>query len=412
MKKHFFPPILLAVLVLPSFLPGGPTAAGLCPGGRCSRSDSSSLNSLNSWSSASSASSARNHSIPQPQQPNYRTQYAAPHAAVARILVENAQTQIFGTGTWIQLSEGRCVVLTCAHLFETDYPEHVAVNFPNQPAFDAKIQAIDRRWDLALLQAAAEFPLSLPKPVTLSTSAPREGEMLRVCGLGPDGTSLWILGTTLGYCRLNTVSGNHTLVMTGNARQGDSGSPILRLDGTLAAVLWGTDGNFLYGTWSGQIRTVFETAFRENWDEKRDEMRVERDEKRAERDEMRTPQEEKEGKFPSKKAVVPGRFRPKRNPNPDRRPEMTPQYAQIPQNPNDPQNFAQAGGPGASDGTAVTQNRSKRFPGMPLFPQKPLCVPPLISIRFPWGLTFLYLILWLVPIGIMYAVFKRRLLKK
>ena len=189
----------------------------------------------------------------------------------------NAQTQIFGTGTWIQLSEGRCVVLTCAHLFETDYPEHVAVNFPNQPAFDAKIQAIDRRWDLALLHAAAEFPLSLPKPVILSTSAPREGEMLRVCGLGPDGTSLWILGTTLGYCRLNTVSGNHTLVITLNSRQVDSGSPILRLDGTLAAVLWGTDGNFLYGTWSGQIRTVFETAFRENWDEKRDEMRVERE---------------------------------------------------------------------------------------------------------------------------------------
>lgn len=285
MKKPFYLVILAAAAIPNAFqgmssrtffgIPETTAAAASCPGGRCALAPS--FSSPNSFS-AIQAAGTRPAAETSPAM-NYRAEYASPHPAVVRILVENAQTRNLGTGTWVQISEGRCAVLTCAHLFETDTPDRVAVNFPDQPAFSARIQAIDRKWDVALLQAAAGLPPTLPKPVILRTSAPIQGEYLRMCGLGPDGRSLWVLGTALGYCRIKSaesinsggINGNdgmrndgaHTLVVTGNARQGDSGAPLFALDGTLAAVLWGTDGAYIYGTWCGQIRTIFETAFRE-----------------------------------------------------------------------------------------------------------------------------------------------------
>ncbi len=194
----------------------------------------------------------------------FRTEFAAPHPSVVRILVENAKTRNYGTGTWIQLSQKRCAVLTCAHLFETNHPVRISVFFPNQPALDVQIQAIDRTWDVALLQmGSGTGSFSFPRPLHLTETAPRPGDFIRSCGYGPDGKTLWMLGTVRGYCRFETQMPAQTLVLAGKARSGDSGAPMMKLDGSVAGVLWGTDGHSVYGTWSGQILKVFETAFQE-----------------------------------------------------------------------------------------------------------------------------------------------------
>ncbi|MDO4630248.1 MAG: serine protease [Planctomycetia bacterium] len=201
---------------------------------------------------------------------DFRTEPAAPHPAVVRIVVENAKSQNYGSGTWIRLSSSQCAVLTCAHLFDTETPRKISVYFSNHVAFVAQIQAIDRRWDIALLQTSTVDTLSsdlnrkLPMPVTLAQDPPRQGDYLRMCGYGPNGRSVWVLGKTRGYCHLTTVSETHTLVVSGVARQGDSGAPILNLEGVLVGVLWGTDGSSMYGTWSGKILQTFSVAFQEN----------------------------------------------------------------------------------------------------------------------------------------------------
>ncbi len=222
-----------------------------CPDGHCPLAPNS------SWSSNSSAPHAASEK--QTGDSLFRTEFAAPHPAVARICVENARTRNYGTGTWIRISKEQCAVLTCAHLFETNSPERIAVSFPNHFSFNARIQAIDRDWDVALLQSAVGTDSSFssfPAPLILTLRPPKPDEYARLCGYGADGRSLWMLGAVRGYCRLNAVSGAHTLVVAGFARQGDSGAPIMTLEGDLAGVLWGTDGQSLYGTWSGQIQKV------------------------------------------------------------------------------------------------------------------------------------------------------------
>lgn len=227
-----------------------------CPDGHCSLAPNS------SWSSDLSA--PQTSSGNQTGASSFRTEFAPPHPAVARICVENAQTRNYGTGTWIRISKEQCAILTCAHLFETNSPERIAVSFPNHFSFNARIQAIDRDWDVALLQSAVGTDSSFssfPSPVLLTLRPPKPDEFARLCGYGTDGRSLWMLGMVRGYCRLNAVSGARTLVVAGTARQGDSGAPILTLEGELAGVLWGTDGQALYGTWSGQIREVLKIDF-------------------------------------------------------------------------------------------------------------------------------------------------------
>lgn len=390
-----------------------------CPGGRCGLrpQTSASVTSAGSISAGTPVSS-----------PAFRTEPAPPHPAVARILVENAQTRNYGTGTWIRLSQNRSAILTCAHLFETDHPERIAVCFPNHSAFSARIQAIDRSWDVALLQTSAgasAFPnameqpdspassassvtgsTSFPQPVFVAQAPPVPGDYLRVCGYGPDGQSLWILGTVRGYCRLAQVSGAHTLVMTGNARHGDSGAPIFTLDGTLAGVLWGTDGQSLYGTWSGQIRTVFWTAFQETASS---EASLPEGESLQQEDafpdsgsspaasERRIPRAPNSGNE-RKIAKVP--LIPRRNPSAaPRRPFRA--------NPETP-------APNETPSDSRRQPATLPRPRLPEFPG--LAKEKIQSgwwhflpFRFPFGLLAVYLIAWLIPIvAVLAAIRKRR----
>lgn len=216
-----------------------------CPGGRCS------LAPEYPSSGFSAGSSLYGNSVS--SLPPFRTEFAPPLPSIVRIVVENAQIQSCGTGTWIQVSESQCAILTCAHLFETNRPERITVCFPNLPALEARIQAIDREWDVALLRTSAGTSFKFPQPIQPTLTPAKPGEFLRVCGYGSEGKTLWMLGAVRGYTRLSGTSASHTLVTVGAARPGDSGSPFLTLDGKLAGVLWGTDGQSLYGTWSGQI---------------------------------------------------------------------------------------------------------------------------------------------------------------
>ncbi|MBN2022488.1 MAG: trypsin-like peptidase domain-containing protein [Pirellulales bacterium] len=175
--------------------------------------------------------------------------YEPAHPAVVRI--ENAVPPgaNLGSGTLVATDDRRSVVLTCAHLFR-EGAGAIRVAFADGQAFEAKLLATDPTWDLAALAIA---PVSA-QPVTIARDAPRPGEPLRSCGWGPDGRYRCNEGAARGYVQAGGAGGRETLELSGAARPGDSGGPVLNARGELVAVVWGTDGRRVNGTYCGRIR--------------------------------------------------------------------------------------------------------------------------------------------------------------
>ena len=219
-----------------------------------------------------------------------------PNPAVARIVVTHDNSKSYGTGTLVADETSRYFILTCAHLFENNRPRKIDVIFPDQSVYSVRILAIDRVWDLAILQnesflsaeetwdetpetpffsehtplntpaifqnLSGEFPRNVAIP--LGKTTPRVGDILYYAGYGSMGQYLVKKGRMEGFVAVQNGTSAETLVITGNARQGDSGGPIVNERGELVGVLWGTDGRTICGTYNGRIHQFIQTAASEN----------------------------------------------------------------------------------------------------------------------------------------------------
>ncbi len=170
---------------------------------------------------------------------------AATRAAVVRITNSMSGGKNIGSGTLI---EGG-LVLTCGHLFD-EGAGTVVVSFADGTHYEAKLLKRDAAWDLAALRIAP----TKQQAVRLANEAPKVGEWLRSCGYGRDGRYRCNRGQVRGYVRPQGTSSFETLELSGMARQGDSGGPIFNAAGELVAVLWGTNGRIVGGTYCGRIR--------------------------------------------------------------------------------------------------------------------------------------------------------------
>lgn len=170
-------------------------------------------------------------------------------AAVVRVVNAAGNQRWYGSGTLVYKDDERGIILTCAHLFRETTGDVSAV-FPDGTRFHAEMLAMDRVWDLAALEIAAPAA----SPVAIAGDYPRPGEVLRSCGYGSDGRYRCNQGEMLGYARPASDQTYETLELTGAAREGDSGGPVFNRQGELAAVLWGTDGRTVGGTYCGRIR--------------------------------------------------------------------------------------------------------------------------------------------------------------
>lgn len=173
-----------------------------------------------------------------------------PHPAVVRVVqIAPSGNRCYGSGTLVHKDTRQGIVLTCAHLFREEAGD-VAVTFPGGRPLEAELVAIDPAWDLAALRIAAPRA----NPVTVAADHPKPGDRLQSCGYGSDGRYWCNQGSTLGYARTATTATYETLELTGRARDGDSGGPVFNERGELAAVLWGTDGRIVGGTYCGRVR--------------------------------------------------------------------------------------------------------------------------------------------------------------
>jgi len=181
-----------------------------------------------------------------------------PHPAVCRVIHRLlGGIRALGTGVLVDKEGEYGLVITCQHLFREGLGK-VTVVFPDGEAFEARLVHQDRAADLAALLIARPSA----EPVRVASRPPQPGEPVQSCGYGPDGRYWCNQGRVVGYSRTGQTSGWETLELTGRARLGDSGGPVFNSQGELVAILWGTDGRSVSGTYSGRVDRFLEQTGR------------------------------------------------------------------------------------------------------------------------------------------------------
>jgi len=168
--------------------------------------------------------------------------------SVCRITNIRGNERCYGSGTLVHKGPAEAIVLTCAHLFREGVGQVVCC-FGGQ-CHRGEMAAIDEAWDLAVIR------VSPPPgdPVSIAREHPDVGEPVTSCGFGTDGRYFCNRGQVLGYVRTSNTPTYETLEISGRAREGDSGGPMLNARGELVGVLFGTDGRVVGGTYCGRIR--------------------------------------------------------------------------------------------------------------------------------------------------------------
>jgi len=169
----------------------------------------------------------------QPQTPGYTVDCGpngckrCPLAASCRISNTTSQGTMYGSGTLVDVGNGHGLVVTCRHLYREGTGE-VVCDFGGRK-FKGQVVADKDGHDLSaiLIQDPGV------KPIEVSTVGLARGATAYSCGYGSGS-----YGVNTG--RVLKVD-SRRLQISGTARDGDSGGPVLNSRGQLVGVLWGTD---------------------------------------------------------------------------------------------------------------------------------------------------------------------------
>ena len=177
-----------------------------------------------------------------------------PLPAVARIIVPEKDGVSFGSGTLVDARGEFGLVVSNWHVVR-DAAGQITVEFPDGFKSPAQVVKTDKDWDLAALSIYR--PSVNPLPV--SPQAPQPGEPLTIAGYG---SGQWRMAA--GRCTQYLAPGvefPHEMVELGaEARQGDSGGPILNDRGELAGVLFGSGPGYTSGSYGGRVLKFLATV--------------------------------------------------------------------------------------------------------------------------------------------------------
>lgn len=178
----------------------------------------------------------------------------APNPAIARIVAFEKTGQLFGSATYIGASGEYGIVITNWHVVQAA-ESLLHVHFPNGFASFGYVLYTDRKWDLALVVISR--PPAFITHLPIAAEVPRPGEPLWIAGYGAG--SFRLAG---GKCQRFLApeipsAGNpqyEYVELSVEARQGDSGGPILNRRGEVAGILFGSDSRNTAGSHCGRLR--------------------------------------------------------------------------------------------------------------------------------------------------------------
>ena len=171
-----------------------------------------------------------------------------PHPAVARITVQEKNAVSFGSGSLIDARGQFGLVITNWHVVR-DATGEINAEFPGGFRATAKVLKVDADWDLAALEIPRPPHV---QPLPISAALPQRGEQLMIAGYGA-GNYRSAAGVCEKYLAPNDKMPFEMVEVNVEARQGDSGGPILNQRGEIAGVLWGAGSGFTAGSYGGRV---------------------------------------------------------------------------------------------------------------------------------------------------------------
>jgi hypothetical protein len=176
-----------------------------------------------------------------------------PLPAVVRVITVDRDSMSLGSGTLVDTSQDYGLVITNWHVVR-DAVGPVEVVFPSGFHSMARVVRTDREWDLAALLIWKPPGVS---PVSVTSVAPKPGEMLTIAGYGR-GDYKMQSGPCTEYLAPAPGRPAEIVELAAAARHGDSGGPILNTRGELAGVLFGEGGGHTDGSYGGRVHKFLE----------------------------------------------------------------------------------------------------------------------------------------------------------
>jgi S1-C subfamily serine protease len=180
-----------------------------------------------------------------------------PHPAVVRVLVEESQAHSSGSGALVAAHDRYGLVVTNWHVVRESNGK-ISIVFPDGFRSAATILKTDPLWDLAALLIWR----SPATPLVISQTAPQPGEPLMIAGYGL-GDYRAVAGKCTQYVAPSDRHPYEIVELSVQARQGDSGGPILNERGELAGVLFGASRGSTSGSYCGRVRSFLKSAWPE-----------------------------------------------------------------------------------------------------------------------------------------------------
>lgn len=185
-----------------------------------------------------------------------------PHPAITRIVAFESTGQLYGSGTYVG-SVGQYGLIVSNWHVVSGTETLVHVHFPTGFASFGHVLVTDRKWDLAVI-VISRPPVAIA-PLAIARDVPRPGDSLWIAGYGA-GTFRVAGGRCQRYLAPEIpIEGQpqyEYVELSVDARQGDSGGPILNQHGEVAGVLFGSDSRNTAGSHCGRVRVFLEQASR------------------------------------------------------------------------------------------------------------------------------------------------------
>ncbi len=179
---------------------------------------------------------------------------STPRPAVVRVIAEDADGNSQGSGTLVAVSEQHGIVVTNWHVVR-DATGRIRVIFPDGFESAAQVLKTDSEWDLAAL--GIWRPSTAPVPI--AHVAPVAGEPLTIAGYG-SGSYREATGRLTQYVAPASHLPYEMFEVDVEARNGDSGGPILNTRGELAGVLFGAASGTTAGSFCGRVRRFVDSV--------------------------------------------------------------------------------------------------------------------------------------------------------